>query len=299
MRAIRTFIAVACAWLALGAPVQAQSYFFPAPGGGGAVANPTNRAFEHLGLVQANGRGTQFNTGGTHTKGSWSPALGTTTAALSAIRVQFNVSAGARYIIDLSTDGSTANLFPDLLVVTSPGQVVDITLPLKVPAGSTIYARAQSTGSGSVVNMSIAGLPAAPGEFPGFDTVEKILAPNNAATRGNAGVSAAIGPSAPAFAEITASTSQAYGAFLIVPTGAGVSPSLQELIMDFATGPSDAVAHRWPLVMNNNATNDATRGQSPIIYKSVPAGQRLAYRAWGPTNAGAQDSVLAAVYGFR
>jgi hypothetical protein len=275
-----------------------MSFFGFGGGGSATVVNPT-RTLEHLGYVEANGKGTAVVTGTASNKGSF-VSIGTTTNALCGFTLRFNGGANGRYIVDLSTDNSTANLFPDLLVVTDVGQVVDIFIPLKVPATTTIYARAQCTSATTTLNIAIDGLVASAQEFPGFDVVDKVLAPDTGTTRGNASVNAAIASAAPTFATANASTSAAYGAFLMVPTGPGTATTNQELIYDFATGASDTVRARWTAFMKNNTTNDAVRAHSPLIYSPLASGQKVAYRVWGTTNNGSTDNqIRAAIYGFR
>jgi hypothetical protein len=276
-----------------------MSGYFSFASAGVTVGTPAYN-LDTIGLVNANGKGTTVTSGTSNNKGASWTSIGTSSVNWSGFIIKFNCSSSTRYLIDLSTNNSSANLVPDLLYVASAASINEIFIPVKIASGTTIYAKTQCTSASAVTNITIQGIPASESTFVGFTSMHKVLDPDTGTTRGNASVNAACSSTAPTFATAVASTTDTYDAFLVVPTGAALTMTAQEHIWDFAYGASDTVVARWPVFMNNSTTNDANRGQSPIIYQRVTTGQKLAYRVWAANNLQTGDSNLrAAIYGFK
>lgn len=301
MRTLLRTLALCAALLGLNQPAAAQSYYFPTAESSGQARNP-DRTFEFQGFAALNvASGTDVaSSASANTKStSWVAIGGPTTSAWSSITLTLRASGNVRYLLDLSTNNSTANLVSDLLFSNQTSATTVISLPLKVAAGTTIYAKVQSSSTSQTVNLAITGTVANAFDPPGFTSLAKILAPDTGNTRGNASVNAVASSTAPAFIP-AATTAAAYGGLLFVVSEGTAGPSTNDSFMiELAKGSSGSEVIIQKHLLTVAATGTMfPRNVAPVLPLAVPSSTPLSYRVWNVAAGNDGYNVRAAIYGF-
>jgi hypothetical protein len=142
---------------------------------------------ESLGAVTASTTGTTITAGSSAAKGSW-VSLGTTTFEWNWLRAYvFTMSSGQDYTFDIHfSNASTAKpfLIEDLHIRSNAVSLLafSVVVPVRVPAGATLYARSASTGNAATFRLILIGESYGPRGVKGFTRCAALFTPST--TRG-------------------------------------------------------------------------------------------------------------------
>lgn len=267
----------------------------------GAVSNP-NRALEFQGFGTS-GDATTLTTGGSNVKGSWVSVGSATSSNWSGFSIHFGPasSAAGLFVVDVSFDGGTTTVIPNLIVI--PGNSTQswgrtAMLPLKVPSGTTISMRCQGATGGTSVYAAVVGYVADSGSAPGFDNCEAVAAADLTNTRAGTVDVASSDSASPTYTELVASTSRTYGALLFgASTNTSNPATAQRATFMLATGAASSETVLGQMLVGVTASTAAgvTRAVSDVIQKEVASGTRLSGRVLVATTG---DSFRFGVLGF-
>jgi len=266
-----------------------------------AATNP-NITYETLGWDTGTADAqTVTASGSVNTKGSYS-SIGTTASAWAAfwLRVLTSSSSGARFLLDLSFDGSTVKV-PNIYLpppgTTGGSRVMNILLPLQVPASTNLRARVSSSTASAAVEVTAIGmLASSTGIAPGFANAAALVAADEANTRpGSTSINATTG--ATTWTEIEDSTTDAASA-LLFQLGHIATPSvIQQVRATLATGAAlSETAIGWLDSMASTG-NPVMTGPPVLIQQTVGASTRLSVNVQA-ASAGAPDTFTAGVIRF-
>ena len=274
--------------------------------GGAAGANANlNNTYEYAG-VDAGGLSTLLtgNVSG-NTKGSASPlsaegSAGVTANAWAGFWVYINgSSAGStRWLIDISFDNSAtwavSNLYAEPGAGATPMRVF---IPLNVPAGSTITARAQASASSSpTVRVGLKGVVRNASSPPLFTTMASLTA-DTSTTRASSADISTVASGSTTWATVVASTAATYGELLAIP-GSGTTVTTAELgMIRLGVGAAASeveLAGRDP-VQYASALPSVARSVVSRIERSVASGLRISAQF---VKATAGETMRLALYGF-
>ena len=264
------------------------------------------RSPQACGVTTSYGNGTVLTPNATaHTKGSWAQVIASTTAQARMVLVRLNANptdtTSLSYLVDIGTGASSSEvvLIPNL--VNAPGAqwadgICNYMLPLVIPAGTRIAARAQCVGaSGATMPVTVTIFDADPAQVP-YATGVDALGVSTATTLGQAitqGVSNAKG----SWAQITASTSRDYIGFVVSADGQNTGGTYNYSLVDIgvgAAGSEQIIVPDWGC--KNNA-GTIFNGVSPFFPIRIPTGSRIAVRAASGGNpAGALGISIYGVY---
>jgi hypothetical protein len=275
-----------------------MSSYFLVNSGGGQPANP-NHNFEHFGYDGAPpGGGTLITPGGSNTKTATPITLGTATADLCGLVVHLggpSVS-NLRTLTDLTIDNGATWFAPNLFAwLTDNGGWRSIFVPLKVPAGSTIKTRGQSTSGAGTYRIAIDGIEANANAAPGFTSMDAL----NVDLANTRPASPDI-PVTDAWAQMVAATSVDYGALMAAVSYNGSTPTAAQYArfqLGVGAVGSETEVSRHPIqIMTSAALVEGAPG--PLWEHRVAAGSRISGRV-AAANLASGDSLRAIVYGFK
>lgn len=270
--------------------LSAPSFWWPSLNSDGAVLASSSRP-----TITATASGTP------HAKGAWQEVVAATTEDANWVAMWNATTTGANLAdtsmlldIGVGAAGSEVVIVPNLPVGYGLLGRRPLGFPVRIPKGSRVAIRAQS-----VVASATAGFVFTFGELPHGKRAPAALVAMGANTATSRGVSiagAAVNTKS-SWVEITAATSQPFGALLLglqgdadtalaagtglVDVGVGAAGSEVVVLADFYV--SFAVAEQ----VNYD-------GGRPIVPASIPAGSRLAVR-WARDNTG--NSIDAILHG--
>lgn len=262
--------------------------------------NP-NISYEHLGL-DANGFGAQLTSGGgANVKGSWY-SLGVLANDLCEFDLVFTASnnSGTRVVCDIGigpNSGAVTTIVPDLYVITSQTGTTHapetIPLPLKIAAGSEVWARIAAQTSGQTQLISLRGTIASASLAPGFNSCE-VIHGNGANVR--AGSISVPSNSASTYTELMSSSARAYGAVLC-SVGQTTTASNMAVGLRWGTGVAGLEVDFLRTGIYGNASNPIlkTGGDRRLVRKSFPSNTRFAVRATSTTTT---ETLYAGLHGF-
>jgi hypothetical protein len=231
-----------------------------------------------------------------HTKGAWSQLIASTSAetTILTLNVANNASAtdtAALLDIGVGAAGSETVIVPDIAVGAASN--IAIQVPVKIPSGSRIAARAQSvvgsraitvgTGVNAATIASDAALIPTSVDTLGIDT----------ATSTGTVMSGASGT----WVEIVASTTKDYTAFCLVPSSSDSDIASLTITYDIGVGAAGSEVAFGQLqfgTINNEIVTGRT-AQIVLFGKEVPSGSRIAVRHNIATNPGKYDACVIAV----
>jgi hypothetical protein len=228
-----------------------------------------------------------------NTKGSWSQLIAATSADCVMMEVVAYFSGGSygSNLVNASVDigiggaGSEVVVIPDLVI--SPSyisiQLVRILVPICIPAGTRVSARAQ-VDIGSAVTAVYVSATLFDGDFSVGEGAAGVTAIgfNSAATKGTPVTPSATAHTKGAYAQLTASTPRDfYGFFVIFNLTYG---ELCFSLFDIAIGASGSEFNIIPnrFVLQGDLANNAgsfTDPVSPFIPMRIPSGTRISARA--------------------
>ena len=237
------------------------------------------RAIVHETLGFTSAGGTSVTTGGAHAKGSW-VSLGTPGASWQEFDVALMASASTvRWVFDISIGASNDIIVSN--VFAFPGAVVPfrVRLPVFLPAGVEVFVRAQASSATQVGIFALRGaktFPGGTGAHRGAEAINIDLASTRPAA-GNV-------PLDNSWAEISASLSREYRAFLFSVTDNGTSPvTSQTASVALGAGASGSEAELSRLLARITAGTAAIIGPPALVETPLAAGQRLVARAQATT----------------
>ena len=237
-----------------------------------------------------------------HTKGSWTQLIASTTYDAEWICVAFgptNVAATQTdSLVDIGIGGSGAEtvLIPNLLA-GYVGQAVSalgrhILLPIKIPKGSRISARAQSITTAKVVPVAVWVIGGA--RHPQFDPTSRCDAIGVTSSGNSRGTSVTAGNTGTegSWTSINSPTARSYSALGFLAQGTLTTHT--NLYFHFEVGfNSTAIAEYF--VMAN--TNEQIGGPVPVfpIFHFIPSGTQLQIRG---ECSGTAEAMSCALYGM-
>ncbi|MGH3672189.1 MAG: hypothetical protein ACRDSH_16405 [Pseudonocardiaceae bacterium] len=245
-----------------------------------------------------------------NTKGSWAQLAGSTTFDAAMLMLNISTQFGdTNYLIDIGIGGAGSEqiIIPDLAVALNNGTAVSVSIPIAVPAGSRIAARCQDDFGGSTAYLSGILYSASFLNMPPFHTVTAY----GAVTGTSSGTIADAGATANtkgAWAQLTASTSQAHSGLLV----AAVRPVLSTVITanysqlaDIGIGGAGSEQILIPNLFSfaSRSSQPSFKGLvSPGVFHlppcDIPPGVRLAVRQQSTTTNASDRQGAYVVYGL-
>jgi hypothetical protein len=138
---------------------------------------------ETLGAVTASSRGTQITAGSSNAKGT-ALSLGTSTFAYEHVLISMHgQSAAADYLVDIQLDNGSAarwTIAADLRIAGAKAAnmgAVAYSLPLRVPAGSLVYARCGASTNSATTCVTLAGFSSGIRGMPGYSRCVALFTP--------------------------------------------------------------------------------------------------------------------------
>jgi hypothetical protein len=218
-----------------------------------------------------------------HTKGAWSELVASTSANASYLIVSVDLSAAATdtaSLIDIGTgaSGSEAALIPN---VAAGGAETATTrcpfafgVPIKIPSGTRLSARIQSVVTGGKT-AAVRVITFDMGDYAHAPTSVDVLGTSTATSEGTP-MTGASGT----YAEVVASTSNAYKAIVLVPSTSATSISNIAATFTLGVGASGSEVESGACIAHYTGNEEVgvTALCPPIMAASVPAGSRLAVK---------------------
>ena len=215
-----------------------------------------------------------------NTKGAWVELIASTTATTDWLSVLTNtVSSGVdtSSLIDIGIGAAGAETV--LVENVAAGYTTvnttfhnPIMLPVRIASGTRITARAQSTTASRNVPTSVTVYTSAVASPTSIDTIGAVTASSRGTNL----------PSNNTFVQLVASTSKAYRAILMVPTGGGSSSMAAEnstyTLGIGAAGSEVEVMSRVCGSGSNEQVGVVTTSSVALYVADVPAGSRLAVK---------------------
>jgi hypothetical protein len=225
----------------------------------------------------------------THTKGSWTQLLASSSANASLIVIGVNNFANATdtsSLLDIGTgaSGSETALISNIAVggnvATNANASCYFPVPIKIASGTRIAARIQSVVASRVATVRIYLIDT--GDYNQAPTSVDVIGTDTATSNGTV-MSGASGT----WVQVTASTSRAYRAVTIVPSLASNDvASIQPLEYALGTGASGSEVEIGKMEADtSNAEFVGIRPSlSPLIAKNIASATRLAIKHNIPGN---------------
>lgn len=257
--------------------------------------------FEDMSQKPVNDSGAVTVTANTsaHTKGSWTELIASTSANASYLLIEVSgvaaIGADTATLLDIATGGSGSEvvLIGDIAVgsaATAAGTQPSFTfgVPIKVASGARLSARIQSVVTGgktATVQISTFDM----GDYSYAPTAVDVIGTSTATSVGTA-----MSGSSGTWVQITASTSNAYRAVVVVPSASAIA--LATIIPEFRLGTGASGAESEVGRMFAAYTNAETAGilarTSALITGSIPSGTRLSVRHTIAASPGNYDVTL-------
>lgn len=239
-----------------------------------------------MAITQAHGAGTYGVTisapVSTHTKGSWTELLASTSEAIAAILPSVsNANAGSqKYLWDVGTGagGAEAVLIADMPFHNGSNFNINCTtfyLPITIATSTRLAARCQASGASSTMEVSATLVGGTGTAAP--TTYGAVTASSNG-TQVDPGGSANTKGS---YAQVTASTSATHTWWIVLIASRGnANPAGALFALDVATGAGGAETVVIPdLQFSSNAGADTFNPGSWSVPLSIASGTRIAARA--------------------
>lgn len=241
------------------------------------------QVFESVGAATASSGGTTITAGSANTKGSWTQLIASTGESGSWIGVSFGHSPnGSDVLLDIGIGGAgsekviLANLCTSEWATT---EISDYYFPIRVPSGSRVAARCQSTFASDTVRCSAvvgAGTAKTPSPL-------NVVTTYGANTADSGGTSVDPGGSANtkgSYSQITSATTAPVSAILVgFPGQDNHARTLARFLVDIAVG---AAASEKIVVPNLAVVTETNNTPRPNPYGPIPcqiaSGSRIAAR---------------------
>ena len=236
-----------------------------------------------------------------HTKGSWTELVSSTSGDATFIVVEVTaVQSGAAdtaTLLDIGTgaSGSETALIPNVAVggaASAGGGVARFAfqVPIKIASGTRLSARIQSVVAGPPAKTAAVSIwTFNMGDFAYAPTAVDVIGTSTATSAGTA-----MSGSSGTWVQITASTSNAYKAVVLVPSASAVAIGTINVKYTLGTGASGSeveVGQTSANYTNSEAVSNFSRwGQ--LICGAIPSGTRLSVRHDIAANPGFYDVTL-------
>lgn len=249
----------------------------------------TSLRHEVRGSAGASSRGTLITSSATvNLKGSWTDLGGTTSFQWNALTVFLNRNgAAANYVIDIGiSDGSSRFVLIENLRFaaqkTAGAHNLQLTIPVRVPSGAQLSARAAASSASAAVDVSVIGHAEGIGGTPGFSRAIALFSPTS--SRGVAVDPGGTAHTKGSWAQITASTPADIGAmFGLIGQNADVTrTATASMLLDIGIGDAASEFVLYPdAFLSWGSTHDGPSNcpRIPPFACAVPSGTRIAARA--------------------
>lgn len=215
----------------------------------------------------------------THTKGAWTELIASTSAACDLVMIYIlNNSSGVAteslMDIGLGAAGSETSVVDNIAageITAAAGYRNDVVLPLSIGAGVRVAARLQSVASSRAAIVYVAFLSTGFTSPTSLDTIGAITATSRGTNL----------PTSNTYVELTASTSRAYKAIVMVPTAAtnSTSSSISIYTLGYGVAGSETTIGTLSVITNAAEYTGVASQDIPFVrYINIPAGTRLAVK---------------------
>lgn len=219
------------------------SYLLPGSGGSGSAIN-LNQVYESLGWDTSTGSGqTVISSVTTTSKGNFA-SLGTTASNWAGfyLRIYSANSTGARFLVDLSSNGTTANLVANIFVQPSSGgatRPIEIWIPLQVASGTNLRIRCSCSAGGSTMVATAMGIVASSTAQPGFTTATALTTADTTNNRPNTSSINLQGTGATSWTSLIDPLAATYGAVLMTISAVSTPTTNNQIArVSMADGPT-------------------------------------------------------------
>ena len=276
---------------------MSQLIYFGGSGGGGANQNLDN-TYQVVG-EGSDGAGTVVQAhSSVNTKGSAAQLVASTAAEFAGFWLWYGAAStsAASFLVDLKVDGTTIISNLPLIPAGNAGYG-RVFIPLRIPAGSEITAVCQANTSSASLRLYITGPLDNDQSPPLYGSMVALASVDTGASRASSIDVTVSAKGSPTYAQIIASTADAYGAFLIVATPNAGSPTAQSVLVSIAAGGSGSEVPFGVVPLRlNNTDPKMVHSISALIEHAVPAGSRISLSVAGATTG---DTFRGNVYGLK
>jgi hypothetical protein len=257
---------------------------------------------DNKGAVTSTSRPTTMTSSGSaNTKGSWVQLDADTTVDYVWLLVQLYASTGASggtvsVDIGIGASGSQIVIAPDLVASqsssTSGPAVSTYFFPCSIPAGSSVWVRAQATTTTQTVYAQVTGFDASFSNMEGAGGID-VLGFSSGSTLGTTITASGSTNTKGSYSELVAATSRDYMGFFIGTTGA--SATTKHHLLDIAIG---AAGSEVVILSNLYILTTAMWSAVPTFFLpiNIPAGTRISARVQSATASSAFGLTLYGVY---
>jgi hypothetical protein len=184
-----------------------------------------------------------------------------------------------------------------MLPASSTASMAPIMIPIIVGNGAQVVARCQSNSGSATIRVAVTGIIGSSDDAPGFTTFAALNADTANTLPSSTNVPLDDDGSS-GWTELIASTASTYGAVMAVGAGNGTAfGAAQAMTFMIGTGAaaSEVLYFQWFVGAAASAT-PISRGQSPVIYRSIASGTRVSAQVRAATPG--TDNARIAVYGL-
>lgn len=215
-----------------------------------------------------------------NTKGAWVELIASTTATTDWLSMLIVTQASGTDTSSLLDIGIGASGSEQVLIENMAAGFMTINatfyspimLPVRIASGTRIAARSQSTTASRNVPVSITTYTSAVASPTSVDTIGAVTASSRGTNL----------PNNNTYVQLTASTSQAFRAVLMVPTGGGsLSIASESSTYTLGSGPSGSETDLMARACGSTSSEQigvATTSSLPLYIGNIPAGTRLAVK---------------------
>lgn len=245
-----------------------------------------------------------------NTKGSYTQLMASTSFDAAAIMLELNTNFGdTNYLLDVAVGAAASEqiIIPNLALAFNVGMALSVLFPIAIPAGSRLSARCQDNFGSSLVHMSGQLFSSSFLNTPPFHTVTAYGA-NTATSAGTIADGGAVANTKGAWAQLSASTTQAHDGLIIAavksPQSTVVTADYSQLA-DIGVGAAGSENILIPDIrcLASRSPSSSFKGalQPPIFCYpqcDIPAGVRLAVRQLSSSTNAADRANSYVVYGL-
>jgi hypothetical protein len=267
-----------------------------------------NVAHEQVGFVSGTTTGTVLTTTATGAKGSWVQLSASTARTWEYIVVQvMGRNTAADYFVDIAI-GSAGNEFAIIQNLRCTGRISaqgnenTFYLPLHVPAGSAVSARASmSTSATGTIQVMMTGYTRGPTGAPGYAVADCLWT-----ISGLTGVvlQPATLNTKTAWTQSIASTTNHYNALMAIFGGNAdiARTAAANMLIDVGLGAAASetmLIQEWPAFHPSTVYEECIACGIPVLPMEIAAGSRLAVRVQSNNNTAGDRDIDICLYGFR
>lgn len=242
--------------------------------------------YDTYGELSASSTGTSLTVSATNTKGGWVELSAATAFAAEAVLVTIggSVAGSPSQLIDIGIGAAASErvVIPDLLLSNRLGHPMSVgPIPIRIPSGSRLVARCQSTSTANIPKVTVTIMSANLSGLSGFSrmTAYGITTADSGGTSVDPGGTA---NTKGAYSELTSSTTHPISVlFIAIAAQANAALTDAAWLCDFSMGAAGSeriiLPDQW--VGTQTASDVITPSFVGPIPVSIPAGTRLAARS--------------------